>query len=194
MKTFGYLLAMSVFMLAGCNYGSMSQYSYDAEKGKYTTKLYSKYYDAGVWLIPKHLGMSVVVDHEKTEVPILHGVQASLGALTPSDLSANGKVTIYIWNMDTAPHNVKIVRVTSRSESFSVGDKVINAIPKNRSGGAVGNIGISNYGTDIPIKVEYELNGKRGTAELKLLRRTFDELKLYFGPRGKPPYPWYQGS
>ena len=154
--------------------------------------VYSKYYDAGDWLISQHLGMSVVVDHEKTEIPIIHGVQQSIGALGPSDSYANGKVTIYIWNRDRESHQVKIVRVSSRQEVLEPKEKEFVGLEGQRTGGEVGSMQISNYGTEIPIKIEYQLDGKAGQIELTLARRTNDDLKKYFGPGGMPPYPWFQ--
>jgi hypothetical protein len=165
----------------------------DARTGVSTRKVYTKYYDAGAWLVPKHLGMSVVVDHEKTRIPIAYGVQRSLGALGPSDSYANGKVTIYLWNFDDQPHAVKIHGVSSGRKAFTPTRQIINAIPQQKTAEVAGNFEIFNSGTSIPLKIDYELNGKRATIELKLARRTEEELLKYFGPNGNPPYPWYGG-
>lgn len=189
MKTARYL-ALCLSTLAGCNSGTMSVDSYNARTGQSSHTVYSKYYDAGAWIVPNHLGISVVVDHEKTYVPILHGVQQSFGALTPSDLEATGKVTVYLWNFDAETHSVKIMRVISRAQSFTA-NKVIGAAPKRRTGELVGNLQIGNYGTEIPVTVQYEFNDTRGKVDLTLPRRTYQDLKKYFGPGGKPPYPWY---
>ena len=187
------LFVLCLFALAGCSTGTMSQHSYDASTGQSTHKVFSKYYDAGAWLSAKHLGMSVVVDHEKAYVPIVSGVQQSLGLLGPGDLSANGAVTIYLWNFDAEPRPVKIVRVAAFGEALTPEGKVITARPKGKTGAKVGDLKIPNYGTEIPITIRYELNGKQANIQLKLLRRTDKELKEYFGPSGrKPPYPWYQ--
>ena len=183
------LLAISLLTLAGCSSTTMTVDSTDAT-GQSTRKVYAKYYDAASWLAPKHLGLSVVVDHQKTRIPIVSGVQQSLGALGPSDSNANGKVTVYLWNFDSQPHPVTILGVTSGGQSFTPSRKVINALPKQKTGDAVGNFKIFDSGTSIPIKVQYELNGKRATVELKLARRTEEELFRYFGPNGNPPYPW----
>jgi hypothetical protein len=168
----------------------MSVDTFDGRTGRSGRTMYSKYYDAGVWLVPKHLGMSVVVDHEKTRIPIVSGVQQSLGALGPSDSYANGKVTVYLWNFDDQAHPVKILRVSSGREAFTPNGAVINAVPLKKTGEAIGNLKISNYGTGMDVAVEYELNGKRSTVDLKLARRTDEELFRYFGPNGNPPYPW----
>lgn len=187
------LCVVCFLVLAGCSPGTMSVYSYDAATRQSSHKLYSKYYDAGAWLLPKHLGLSVVVDHEKTYIPIVSGVQQSLGALGPGDTVANGAVTIYLWNFDAKPRPVKIVRISAPLQALIPNDKIINALPKQKTGAKVGDIQISNYGTEIPVKVKYELNGQEGNIELKLLRRTDQELREYFGASGrKPPYPWYQ--
>lgn len=178
--------------LTGCSGGTMSEDSYDARTGVATHKLYSKYYDAGTWLVPKQLGISVVVDHEKTYVPVLSGLQQSLGLLGPGGLSADGKVTVYLWNFDQGTIPVRFVRVVAWRSPQPLEAKTIVALPKQKTGGVLGTIQISNYGTEIPIKVECEVSRTRKTVELKLVRRTFQELNGYFKPGGaKPPYPWY---
>lgn len=195
MKIAKYPPALCLLALAGCNSGTMTQRSYNGVTGESAVKNYSKYYDAGAWLVPKHLGISVVVDHEKASVPIVSSVQQSLGALGPGDSYANGKVTVYLWNFDARPHTVKIVRVVllrAGEEAIAPG-KVMNAPPRLKSGDVVGNLTIFNYGTELPLRVEYEVDGTPGRVELKLPRRTTDEIEKYFGESGRPPYPWYGG-
>jgi len=180
-----------VLLLAGCNSGSMTVSSYDGTTGKSETRYYSKYYDAGDWISPGEVGLSVVVDHEKTVIPILHGIQTSLGALGPGDLEATGKVSVYNWNTTGAKHQLVIKKVTSGQRTIETLGKTVTLEPKSRSGGEIGSFPISNYGTKIPVTVTYELDGKPGVLNLTLLRRTYDELKQYFSPDGRPPYPWY---
>ena len=184
------LIAILLLTLVGCSSTTMTVDSFDGHTGQATHKVYSKYYDAGAWIVPKHLGMSIVVDHEKTRIPIVAGVQQSLGALGPNDSYANGKVTIYLWNFDSKAHQVKILRITSTGQSFTPHRQVFNALPKQKTADAVGNLRIFDSGTSIPIEVQYELDGKRATIELKVVRRTDDELFRYFGPNANPPYPW----
>ena len=188
------LFAFLLFTVAGCSSGTMVVNRYDGVTGESSHTIYTKYYDDGVWLVPKSLGMSVVVDHEKTNIPVVTGVQQSLGALGPGDSYANGKITIYLWNFDSQKRPVNILRVESRGQSLALGGKVIEALPSQRSGGHVGDMQISNYGTEIPITVFYELNGRQASAKLKLQRRTHKQLEEYFGEKGTPPYPWFQGA
>jgi hypothetical protein len=175
-------------LLWNCNHGTMT-----VSDGT-GSKTYSKYYDAGVWLSPQHVGMSVVVDHEKVRVPVVAGVQQEMGLLGPGDSYATGKVTVYIWNLDDRPHQIRILKVTSNAESFAGSAEAATAPPKARSGGVVGHLKIFNYGTELPMTVEYELDGKRAIVKLSLVRRTPQQNVLYFGPNGTPPYPWFQGG
>ncbi|HYF36191.1 MAG TPA: hypothetical protein VD994_12935 [Prosthecobacter sp.] len=172
----------------------MTVSQYDGVTGKSSSKTYSKYYDDGVWLKPKHVGLSVVVDHEKMRTPVASAVQQEMGWSGPSDSYANGKVTVYIWNLDDRPHQIRILKVTSKGESFERSAAASSAPPKGRSGGVVGNLKIFNYGTELPMKIDYELDGKLGTVELKLVRRTPEENAVYFGAEGTPPYPWFDGG
>src|SRR3954469_17501592 len=131
MKTY-LLLSCLVLALAGCNSGTMVV---DSPSGR---TIYSKYYDAGDWIIPHHLGMSVVVDHEKTEVPVVHGLQQSIGALGPGDSFASGKVTVYLWNRDHEPHRVKILKVSSGDAVLAPQGIEFVGLEGQRTGGEVG--------------------------------------------------------
>ncbi|MDI1249925.1 MAG: hypothetical protein PSV13_13760 [Lacunisphaera sp.] len=184
-------LTLCVLVLAGCNAGTMIRDQYDPKTGERNRTVYSMYYDDGNWIIPHHLGMSVVVDHEKTVIPVVRGIQTSMGALGPSDAYANGKVTVYIWNLDRDAHRVKIVRITSPGAVLEPKEKTFVGVEDERTGGEIGYIQISNYGTQIPLKVDYEINGKPAMMQLTLSRRTAEELEKFFGPNGIPPYPWY---
>jgi hypothetical protein len=139
------LLAVFSIFIAGCSSSTMTVDSFDGSTGKSTHKVYSKYYDAGAWAVPKRLGMSVVVDHEKRRVPVASDVQQSLGALGPGDSFAIGKVTVYVWNFDSQPHAVTIRRVTSGGESFAPASKTITAAPHQKNGDEVGHFRIFNY-------------------------------------------------
>ena len=63
----------------------------DPVTGKMTKTVYTKYFDAGVWMVPGRVGMSVVVDQLREDL---------------------GKMTIYIWNRDKEPHSVRITKAT----------------------------------------------------------------------------------
>jgi uncharacterized protein YceK len=184
------IILSALLGLAGCSTNSMTVSSYDGATGKAETRYYSKYYDAGDWATKGEIGISVVIDHDKTTVPVLHGLQQSMGALGPGDLEANGKVTIYLWNTTAENREIALRKFTSRPDIIELKGAVNVLPPKSRTGGLIGTIPISNYGTEIPVEVEYAVNGKIETLSLTLARRTYDDLKKYFGPEGTPPYPW----
>lgn len=196
MKLTPYLLALVSLTLVSCatQDGTLVVDSHNGQTGQSGRKVYSKYYDDGAWLTPGHLGLSVVVDHEKASIPVVSGAQQSMGALTPSDSLARGKVTIYLWNYDKTAHPVRILRVSSGRSSFTLDNKVLIAAPQDRSGEAVGNLEIFNYATELPVKVEYELNGRRGSLSLKVMRRTQAELNRHYDDPSTIPYPWYQAK
>ncbi|HEV7404343.1 MAG TPA: hypothetical protein VGO11_15485 [Chthoniobacteraceae bacterium] len=190
MKATLHLLAGLSLAFAGCSSTTMTVDSFNGRTGLSSRKVYSKYYDAAGWLVPKHLGMSVVVDHEKTRIPVVSGVQRSLGALGSGDAYAMGKVTIYLWNFDDQAHPITILRVVSLDKTVTLRQGGMTALPHRKTGGVVARFRIADSGTSMPIKIEYELNGKRSTIDFILARRTEEELARYFGPNGRPPYPW----
>lgn len=188
MKIAPYILALCSFSLLSCTTGTMEVESYDGQTGVSTRKVYSKYYDGGVWLKPKQLGLQVVVDHEKRSIPVVSGVQQSLGALGPSDSFAAGKITLYLWNFGSTAQTVRILAVNSIE---TLDNRVITAVPKDRTGAEVCYLRISNYGTELTLKVDYELNGRRSSVTLKLPRRTIEENKRNFKNPVLTGYPWY---
>jgi hypothetical protein len=163
-------LSTLVLVLAGCRGTGMVAITPDPATGKMTKKTYTKYYDAGVWLVPGHLGMSVVVDQ--------------LGEYS-------AKITIYAWNRDKEKRAIKIQSISSGSRKVFIEKSDLLAIGDERSGLEVGQMEVLNYGTLIELEVAYELDGVAGKASLRLERRTPEELERYFGKNGKPPYPWF---
>lgn len=156
------------------------------------TKTYSKYYDTGEWIQKNKIGITFVVEHQKTEIPVIYGLQRSIGALGPDDMKADGRVTVTVVNATEQNHQIKIERVVVGRQELQIPVKTTKLTPKSTTSGTIGTAVISNYGTEIPINAYYELDGKKGSIELKLPRRTYQELKAYYGPKGNPPYPWFK--
>jgi len=175
---------------SACSSTRMIESTYDSSTNQYSSKVYSKYYDAGDWLVPNTLGASVVGDHVKRRVPILHGVQQSLGALGPGDSDAQAKITIYLWNFGDSSQIVSDIQLSSNGQSLSARSTPISALPKERTKVDLGLIDIFDSGKKIPVVMTYTVNGKRIKQSLVLVRRTEDELKSFYGTRGNLPYPW----
>jgi hypothetical protein len=168
----------------------MIESKFDSSTNQYSSKVYSKYYDAGDWLVPNTLGASVVADHMKRRVPILYGVQQSLGALGPGDSYAQAKITIYLWNFGDTSQTVSDIQLSSEGQSLGARSTQISALPKERTKVDLGLIDIFDSGKKIPVAMTYTVNGKRIKQSLVLVRRTEDELKSFYGTRGNLPYPW----
>lgn len=142
----------------------------DPVSGRMIKTVYTKYYDAGVWLLPGRVGLSVVVDQ--------------VGEY-------RGKVTAYVWNRDKDAHAIKFLAISVRGTKMQLDKQHLNAVPDDRSGLEVGEAEVSNMATTLMVNVTYEIDGAEATADLKLERRTRKDMKKYFGKNGKPPYPWY---
>ncbi len=168
--TISLVLSALVLALAGCGGTGMVAITPDPATGKMTKKTYTKYYDAGVWLVPGHLGMSVVVDQLD---------------------EYSGKITIYAWNRDKEKRVIKIQAISSGSRKVFIEKSELLAAGDERSSLEVGKIEVLNYGTFIELDVVYELNGVAGKTSLRLERRTEEEMERYFGKNGTPPYPWF---
>lgn len=163
-------LAIVLLALTGCVGTGMVSITPDPVTGKMTKKTYTKYYDAGVWVVPGHLGMSAVVDQ--------------LGEYS-------GKITLYAWNRDKEMHAIKIQSISSGRRQIIIEKNELQAVGDDRSGLEVGKMEALNYGTFVELDITYEVDGVARKTSLRLERRTPEELEQYFGKNGKPPYPWF---
>jgi hypothetical protein len=142
----------------------------DPVSGRMIKTIYTKYYDAGVWLLPGRVGLSIVVDQEG---------------------EYRGKVTTYVWNRDKEAHAIKFLTISIHDRNMHLDQQFLNAVPDERSGLAVGQAEVLNMAKHLVVNVTYEIDGAEAATELKLERRTRKDMKKYFGKDGKPPYPWY---
>lgn len=168
----------------------MTVSSFDGTTGQSSTTEFSKYYDAGEWLIRDKLGLVVVVDHEKRNVPGLHDMARSMGMHGPGDSIASGKLTLYLWNFDSVAHDVKFIRMTVRGGMLDFHNQTLTAAPNDRTGTEAGHIPISNYGTSIQMTIELNVAGKPRTIKMNLPRRTVAQLKHMYSAGASRPYPW----
>jgi len=191
MKNLFALAAVSVILAAlACSYGTMRETTYDS-KGKATTQNYSKYYSVGVWFVEGKLGLQVVVDHEKREVPGVYGTKQALGLLGPDDLEAVGLYTLYLWNIDQEPHEIVFTRIVGDREPLNdlVNVKQV-ASPSHRQKVVAGRGPISNYGKEIALALEAIVDGTPVTVKAVARRQTYEELKAH--NEGKVDWPWYK--
>ena len=191
MKYHQIITVASCIALAACSSTSMVESSYDSTSNRLSTKIYSKYYDDGDWLIPNKLGASVVADHMKRRIPVVYGIQQSLGALGPSDSDAQAKITVYFWNFDDSKYLITDIQLSNDAQILRKPPNMIEVLPKTRTRADLGVINIFDSGKKIPITMSYTVNGKRIKQSLNLSRRTMDELRTFYGPQGKQPYPWH---
>lgn len=180
-----------LWTLSACSSTTLIETTYDSSTNEHSTRVYTKYYDAGDWLVPDQLGASVAADHMKRRVPIVYGVQRSMGALGPDDSYARAKITIYLWNFTDSSKEVSDIQLTSGGQSLQIDRKPISAAPRTRTQIDMGVIDVFDSAKNIRVNVIYTVNGERLEQSLNLTRRTRDELRTLFGPNGRLPYPWH---
>ncbi len=185
--------------LTACSTGRMAEFAYDAQSGRRALREYSKFYDAGDWLDEGKLGLQIAIIHEKKVVPVLYDLQKGLdavgvpGALGKDDQIASGVITFYLMNLELQNRSLRLLRVTSGTRELTLnGAKNIVAGARSQTRIDLGLVPILNYGTEVQLDVEYELNGVTNAKTLVLKRRTDREMEQYFSRSGRPPYPWYQ--
>lgn len=176
--------------LSGCSSDTMTISSYDGQTGQSSSKTYSKYYDAGAWLIKDKLGVVIAVDHQKKVIPLAHGAAQSMGGLGAGDSWASGKVTVYLYNFDGVAYPVRFIRLTVPKGVLPLECEPFNADAHARTGAEVGEIPLFNYSTSLDCTLELEVNGKPRKVALHLERRLVADLGRLYGENGVRPYPW----
>jgi hypothetical protein len=178
-------VSVSLF-LSGCGpVGGLHSTESDPATGT-THKTYSKYFDDGQWLLKDKVGISVVVDNE---TPI--GRQM-FGGLTGTDSEGTGKLTVYFWNFDDRQHRVGKLRLSHGGKVRGTHDSRMlpAASPWSRTGAEFGEIPFFSYATELKVDLSVEVDGQRIQRTMVLKRRTVEENRRFYGPGGKPPYPW----
>lgn len=177
----------------------MSEFAHDAQSGRKELREYSKFYDAGDWLLEGKLGLQLAITQEKTFIPVLYDIQKGLdaigvpGVLGESDQNATGVITFYLVNLELQNRPLRLLRVSSGAREATptvVRDIIAGARTQTRID--MGSVPILNYGKEVKLSVEYELGGITNVKSFVLKRRTDKEIEEYFSRNGRPPYPWYR--
>ena len=177
----------------------MSEFAHDPQSGRREAREYSRHYDAGDWLLEGKLGMQLAITHEKTFVPVLYDMQKVLdaigvpGALGTDDQFATGVITLFLVNLELQNRLVRLLRVASGTlERTPTGGLEVVAGARTQTRVNLGSVPIQNYGKEVTLSVEYEIDGVADVKTLWLKRRTDRENAEYFSRGGRPPYPWYR--
>ncbi len=169
------IFAAMLALLSACSTtGQMVSIEAD---GKRTN--YSKYYDLGVWLEEGKLGLQVTVDHGPLPNPRL--------------VIATGTVTLYLVNLETRPRQIRGLSVaTMKNEKSLSQESSAVALQRARTKVPLGTIPIFDYGHEVPLTITIEVDGlPPKIMKLTVPRLTEQQLEA-FGPKGRPPYPWFQ--
>lgn len=188
--------------LTACSSGRMLESAVDPQSGRRQVREYSRFYDAGEWLEVGKLGLQLAITHEKTFIPVVYDVQKALDAigvpgvfevLGQNDQHATGTITFYFMNLELQNRPLQVLRVSSGAlEPTPAGAKQVIAGARSQTRVDMGRVPILNYGKEVRLSVEYEIDGITTAKSFALKRRTAEELETYFSRNGRPPYPWYQ--
>jgi hypothetical protein len=179
-------VAVIVAVLFGCSATGMSVTTID-KSGRSETKNYTKNYSIGEWVSPGQVGIEIWIDHEK-EVSPLHSLQQATGTLGPSDLRATGLITVYFVNLEQRPREVTDIVVSNiRGKDEPLQVKSSQLAPRALTKIVPGRVSISNYGTDVPLSVQFKLDGVAYSTSPTLKRRT--DVEMQNPTKG---FPWFE--
>jgi hypothetical protein len=192
MKRLATITMLSLSLAAACNYGTMTETSYDAKAGTSRTTSYSKYYEATGFLVPETIGLHLVVDLEKKQVPGVYGIKESLGLLTGDDAVGSGVFTIYIFNLTDRPQVIEIRDALHDGKTFMSGRQTVSLEPRERKKkAALGTTEVSTYAKILRVDISVTYRDEIYKQRLEAKRQTEDDLKRKYGSGGTgPDFPW----
>ena len=168
-----------LFALTACSTGRMSEFVHNPQSGRKELREYSRFYDAGDWLEEGKLGLQLVASHEKKVIPVLYDLQKGLdaagvpGVLGHDDQIATGFITFYLVNLESQNRTLRLLRVASSTQNTVLNSlKTIVAQARAQTRIDLGSTPILNYGTELRLSVEYELEGVPNAKTFVLKRRT----------------------
>ncbi|MFG1495467.1 hypothetical protein ABMA57_02460 [Saccharospirillum sp. HFRX-1] len=176
-----------VFIVTGCATNTNTMTTTSFKNGRSETVYWSKYYSSASWVIEGEVGVEVWLDHDKKVSP-LYSFQDWMGILGPGDLKANGIVTGYLINLSEAPRQVFRFRVIPDRADQPVNlEQAIQLDPHTVTQVHPGTFPIANYGTEVGLTVELDLDGIEYHIPLKAQRLTREDMVDLRGD-----FPWFQ--
>ena len=127
------------------------------EIGPQGTKVsnYSGYFDTRTILVPGRVGLDLVVDVEKKQIPIVHGIAQSLGALGPSDMDATGLFTAYLHNLTLEAQTLRISAMTHEGQPIPDAIREVILKPDSYEKVVLGRVHIFSYARDLKVQMSY---------------------------------------
>lgn len=152
-------------------------------KGGLTKTIYSKYYDAGDWLIEHEIGVTFIVDHDHKRPALIPEWMDMKSA------DATGHFFIELHNFTTQPVPIRISKVKLNGVDLP-GESSGELEPLKTVAMQPGSVPIFNYGKSLSATVHFLIKGQSVEKTLTLPRRTESEAAKFFGRGGTPPYPF----
>ncbi len=196
MRVFSYLgLLACCFLAVSCGTSgpnSMISTTMDGKTGKTETKVFSGFYNAADWIEEGNLGLEVWIDHKKDVIPLLNSLQQATGTLGPSDMRADGLITLYFVNLQQKERRIQNISVrTLRNEPGSIGTQSAVGRPRAVNRAVLGTVPISNYAQDVSLTIKFDVDGVPYEKVMKVKRLTQTEMDVFSTPGAKAPYPWF---
>lgn len=184
-----HILTISLFaaaFLVGC--GTTDTNSM-VSRGSDGTQYYTKHYDYGDWLVQEEIGLIMRAEHSK-KVSGTYGLQRSIGALGPDDLTASAILSFWPANYTETEIDLQIHSLVSKySNEEILNEKKMEFEPYSDERIELGAVDISNYSKELFFSLDYTVNGERTKKEIKLKRLTAEDIQR-FNAQGGPDYPW----
>lgn len=177
-------------LLVGCSSGTMKTGLYDSDTGKTRVIVYSKSYDNAAWLLKDRLGIAINVEHDKQGIPPSPNTKLTAETRSTRDAFSTGRVTLALWNFDSAPHQVTFKRMLLSSGEMDFGNHTVTAAPHAEVEIGAGVVPIFSYDKAIRMTLDLEVAGKPHHIELELPRRTQQQFAQFSAPGAVRPYPW----
>jgi hypothetical protein len=148
----------------------------DEQTGETIVLTYPPSFDTRTILVKDRIGIDLMVDLEKRQIPGLHQLLQSIGGLGPDDLKATGIFTAYIHNLTLEPQRLAISSMTHQGKKLPAVPLTVTLDPDEIERVDLGRVDISNYAMELKVELAYSSGVETGSRLLTARRYTQEEI------------------
>jgi len=174
--------------------GGLVSSTLNEETGEMETTQYTAFFDVGDYLSGQDLGVQIVIEMAKKEVPGWYDLKVSMGALGPDDSYAPGVVTLYFYNLTQLGESLKLIRASCDNVTINKDEVCLDIDGEFRTRLDAGMFPAFTYAKAFEISLLVEFAGEAIEKKFTVPRLSCQEMDTQFGQNGKPDYPWFVGQ
>lgn len=177
----------------GCAYNNLSETTCRREGGC-TQRIFSRFFQNSTVLVEEKIGLDLVLDIQKREIPVLYEFARFLGVLGPWDLTGHATVTGYLFNFSQEDQKLTLESVDHYGEQSLAAPIEVLLKPRALHCVSLGRVEVNRYGRGIPLTLQFDYGGERKALKIVANRLTYETLQRQArDPDAYRYYVWESG-